>query len=262
MTRPAPEPRPLPTIDLLGRSIHAITEQECISHVMEELAAERGGWIVTPNLDHLRRLVQDKEFARLCGGATLHVPDGRPLLWAAKLQGTPLPGLVAGSNLIRSLSSALGEAKRSAYFLGGDPGTAEAAAEKLQAEFPGLVIAGSSCPPFGFEKEEAYVSAMHEELRSKDPDVVWVALGSPKQEVLIESLRELLPRAWFAGIGISFSFVSGDVKRAPRWMQRTGLEWLHRLSQEPRRLARRYLIDGLPFAARLLGTSALRRLQR
>jgi N-acetylglucosaminyldiphosphoundecaprenol N-acetyl-beta-D-mannosaminyltransferase len=86
-------------------------------------------------------------------------------------------------------------------------------------------------------------------------------LGKPKQDLLINQLRARFPRAWFIGVGISFSFVSGAVLRAPLWMQRFGLEWLHRLSQEPRRLATRYLIHGLPFAAGLLGSAAIRRLR-
>ena len=96
-----------------------------------------------------------------------------------------------------------------------------------------------------------------EPATAANPDIIYVALGSPKQEWLIGQLRGYLPRAWWLGIGISFSFLSGHVKRAPMWMQRAGLEWLHRLCQEPRRLARRYLVQGLPFAA-LLFASAIK----
>jgi N-acetylglucosaminyldiphosphoundecaprenol N-acetyl-beta-D-mannosaminyltransferase len=98
-------------------------------------------------------------------------------------------------------------------------------------------------------------------LLASSPDVVFVALGSPKQERVIGELRSLLPAAWWLGIGISFSFVSGAVQRAPLWVQRLGLEWLHRLVQEPRRLARRYLVDGLPFAARLFANALVQRLR-
>jgi N-acetylglucosaminyldiphosphoundecaprenol N-acetyl-beta-D-mannosaminyltransferase len=100
-----------------------------------------------------------------------------------------------------------------------------------------------------------------EKLKRDRPDIVFVALGCPKQERLIVSVRHQLPASWWLGIGISFSFVCGAVKRAPKWMQGIGMEWAHRLAQEPRRLARRYLLDGMPFACRLLTTSALRRNQ-
>jgi N-acetylglucosaminyldiphosphoundecaprenol N-acetyl-beta-D-mannosaminyltransferase len=103
------------------------------------------------------------------------------------------------------------------------------------------------------------MATMEATLLAAAPDIVFVALGSPKQEVLIDRLRHALPRAWWLGVGISFSFVCGRVKRAPRWMQQSGLEWLYRLSQEPKRLARRYLLDGMPFACRLLAGSLLAR---
>lgn len=251
----------LPVVNLGGLEIHAITEPTCVEHILSELSSGHGGWVVTPNLDHLRRFQSEPEFASACKRATLRVPDGRPLIWAAALQRTPLPGLVAGSNLIHSLSEGAALAGRSVFMLGGDPGTAEDAVRVLTARYPGLRIAGTHCPDFGFERDDSVMHTLHEQLRDSGADIVFVALGSPKQEYVIDLLRESLPGAWWLGVGISFSFVTGAVKRAPRWMQRTGLEWVHRLTQEPRRLARRYLVDGLPFAARLLFGSMLRGLR-
>lgn len=248
-------------IELLGVELDALTEAQCVEHVITELGAGRGGWIVTPNLDHLRRLVQEEEFARLCAGASLKVADGMPLVWASRLARRPLPERVAGSNLIHSLTRAAARAGKRVYFLGGDPGTAEAAAQVLRERDPALCVCGTSCPAPGFERDLERMRVLAEELRCAAPDIVYVALGSPKQERLIEALRPVLPRAWWLGIGISFSFVCGEVRRAPRWLQRIGLEWLHRLAQEPRRLARRYLVRGLPFAARLLCVSAWRGLR-
>lgn len=251
----------LPEIELLGVTLHSITEEQCVEHVVSELAAGRGGTVVTPNLDHLRRLCRDEEFRGLCERASLRVADGRPLVWASRLQRTPLPGVVAGSNLIHSLSHAAGEHGLRVFFLGGDPGTADEAAALLARRHPGLHVAGTSCPEVGFDRDPARMAELADEVRASRADIVFVALGSPKQERLIERLRDALPDAWWLGIGISFSFVSGAVKRAPRWMQNSGLEWVHRLIQEPRRLARRYLIDGLPFALVLLSTSFFRGLR-
>lgn len=251
-----------PVIKLRGLNIHAITEAQAVEHVIGELAKGRGGWVVTPNLDHLRRLERDSAFASLYRNAQLVVADGMPLIWAARIQGTPLPQRVAGSNLISSLSAAAARAGRSIYLLGGAPGSAEAAAEVLCRRHPELRIAGIDCPEIGFEKDESRLKGLIDRLRQADPDIVFVALGSPKQEWLIGELRGSLPRAWWLGIGISFSFLAGHVKRAPLWMQRCGLEWVHRLCQEPGRLAQRYLVQGLPFAARLLGGAVVRRLTR
>jgi hypothetical protein len=118
--------------------------------------------------------------------------------------------------------------------------------------YPGLLVAGFECPPVGFEKDDAYVAAMEQRLQAAEPGLIFVALGSPKQEYLIQRIRACLPHAWWIGVGISFSFVAGEVKRAPDWMRKCGLEWSHRLLQEPGRLARRYLVDDLPFFAVLV----------
>ena len=248
----------LPQIHLRGVALHAITEQQCIEHILESLDEGRGGWCVTPNLAILRRLSCDRSFAKLCEGASLRLADGMPLIWASRLQGTPLPERVAGSNLIWSLSGAVAARGRSVFLLGGAEQTAEESARRLQERYPDLHVTGTACPPFGFEKDRQYLDELRPMLRRLAPDIVYVGLGSPKQEHLICQLRQELPGAWWLGVGVSFSFVCGHVQRAPRWMQRTGLEWVHRLFQEPQRLARRYLIEGLPFAALLLAGAAAR----
>lgn len=249
----------LPTVRIRNVRFHAISEAQCIRHILNEIDHGRGGWVVTPNLDILRRCEQEAEVGRLVGCADVVVADGMPLIWASRLQGSALPERVAGSNLIHSLTAAAAEAERSIFLLGGDPGTAEDAASVLQSRNPELVVAGHACPPVGFGADVDYMAELTTRLVEAGPDIVYVALGCPKQERLIERLRPHLPNAWWLGIGISFSFVSGDVRRAPVWMQRAGLEWIHRLCQEPRRLARRYLLEGLPFALRLLGGAVLAR---
>lgn len=246
-------------VDLLGHAFAPLTERQTIAQVIASLDHDTGGWIVTANLDHLRRLTRDRKYAATCDQASLVVADGMPLLWAAKLQGTPLPERVAGSNLVLSLSAAAGKNNRSLYLLGGTPGTAERAAVKLKQDYPDLRIAGTDCPPIGFEHNPDQLSQIRDKLLAAAPDIIYVALGSPKQEYLIEQLRNDLPHAWWIGVGISFSFICGEVKRAPKWLQSLGLEWMHRLVQEPQRLAKRYLVHGVPFAAWLLIRSALRR---
>ena len=260
MTTPAPQPASPalpPEIRLRGVPVHVLTLEQAADLIISRLQAGLGGWVVTPNLDILRRATRDAEFRRLYDATTLRLADGMPLVWASRLQGTPLPGRAAGSDLIFTLAGRAARAGASLFLLGGNPGTAERAAGELVERYPGLRIAGMECPPMGFERDERNLHALAQRLQAARPDIVMVALGSPKQERLIEFLRVSLPGAWFLGLGISFSFVAGEVRRAPRWMRGIGLEWVHRLSQEPRRLARRYLIDGLPFALRLLASSAM-----
>lgn len=254
-------PVPFETISLAGVSLARVTEACCIEHVVTSAAAGQGGWVVTVNLDHLRRLAQNEDYRTLCGRATLRVADGMPLIWAARLQGTPLPERVAGSSMLAPLAGAAAERGLSVFLLGGAPGTADAAARLLEARYPGLVVAGTDCPPMGFEHDEGEWARLEHKLVSAAPAIVFVGLGSPKQEQLIDRLKGRLPGTWWLGVGVSFSFLCGDVRRAPRWMQAMGLEWIHRLAQEPRRLARRYLLEGVPFAARLLVGAAWRRMR-
>ena len=245
-------PGALPEVDLLGIGIHAVSQAECVDYVLSELDQGRGGWVVTPNLDHLLRTTRDQDFRELYSEATLRVVDGQVLVWALALQRTPVPERVAGSDLISLLSEGAAGRKRSIFLLGGNPGTAQKAAEVLQARYPGLIVAGTECPPIGFDKDALAMARLSRRIHAARPDIVFVALGSPKQELVIRHLRHDRPEAWWLGVGISFSFLCGEVQRAPRWMQRCGLEWLHRVMQEPGRLFRRYFVDGLPFAARLL----------
>jgi N-acetylglucosaminyldiphosphoundecaprenol N-acetyl-beta-D-mannosaminyltransferase len=248
----------LPTITLLNTSIHRVTSREAVDHIITAARSNIGGWVVTPNLDILRRLVNEKGFAQLCEGATLRLPDGMPLVWASRLQKTPLPERVTGADLIWSLTAAAADHGLRVFLLGGNPGAADDAAKVLIAKHPSLQIAGTLCPEFGFENDPNQIAAIVAQVSHAAPDIVYVALGSPKQEYLIKDLRPALPKAWFLGIGISFSFVSGEVARAPRWMQRVGLEWFHRLAHDPKRLFERYIIKGLPFAARLFLVSFVR----
>ncbi|HEX7008615.1 MAG TPA: WecB/TagA/CpsF family glycosyltransferase [Phycisphaeraceae bacterium] len=258
-----PAAGPWPRVTLAGVAFDAVTEPQCVGWIMDQLAAGRGGWVITPNLDHLRRAQRDQEFRRwLLEEADLVVADGMPLVWASRLQGTPLPERVAGSSLVSTLAQAAAGAGRSLFLLGGSPGAAQAAAEVLRSRYPGLIIAGTACPPIGFENDPQQMDELRQMLKEAKPDIVYMALGSPKQERLIRLLRGEQPGAWWLGVGISLSFLCGQVRRAPRWMQRVGLEWLHRLVQEPRRLARRYLLDGIPFALYLLGGAALQRGRR
>src|SRR5688572_21877328 len=131
----------LPTIRLHGIELNAITEARCVEHILDELDAGNGGVVVTPNLDHLRRCTRDLAFGALVAEASLVVADGMPLVWASRLQRTPLPQRVAGSDLISSLSAAASRRNRSIFLLGGDPGTADKAAEVLKQRSPSLRVA-------------------------------------------------------------------------------------------------------------------------
>lgn len=250
-----------------GEWFDAVTEEAVADRVLAGLDRGSGGRIVTPNVDILRLANRHGELADEVRGfladATLIVADGMPLVWASKLAGTPLPERVTGSGLIWTLSAALGRAQRSVFVLGGQPAPmydgAQRAAAALAASCPGLRIAGHLAPPFGFERDASSYEAMLDEVIDAKPDFVFVGLGFPKQERVISDLRHHLDEAWFLGCGAAVGFVAGETKRAPFWMQRSGLEWAHRLAQEPGRLAGRYLAHDAPYAMRLLARAAAQR---
>ena len=244
-------------IDLLGMSIASVDSEGVLDRIFASLERGEGGWLVTANLDILRRHHREADARALYDAADLRVADGMPLVWASRLANEPLPERVTGSGLTPAIAERAAREGRSVYLLGGAEGAAEGAARVFRERSPALSLAGISSPFVDSPATSEQVAAIAAELAPLAPDVILVGLGSPKQEHLIRALMPHLPRAYFIGVGVSFSFVAGQVHRAPPWMRRAGLEWAHRLSQEPGRLARRYLVDDLPFAFRLLGTSFL-----
>lgn len=238
----------------------AITESQLVEHVVTQAKAGHGGWVVTVNLDILRKICRDAAVRELLEPVEIFTADGAPLVWASRLQGAAVPERVAGSSLVWSLPERAARDGLQLYLLGGNEGTAEAAAQVLKDRYPGINIVGWHCPPVGFEDDPTQTSAMLEAVEAAAPQLVFVALGFPKQERVIAQLRERLPDAWYIGVGISFSYLTGKVHRPPVWAQRMGLEWLARLLQEPGRLWKRYLLHGIPFALLLLTRAGFRRI--
>ncbi|HEY9106916.1 MAG TPA: WecB/TagA/CpsF family glycosyltransferase [Roseateles sp.] len=241
--------------------IHA-TLPQLTATIVEEARLGEGGWVVTPNVDIAQRIRANATFAALVSRATVFTADGAPIIWASRILGTPLPGRLTGADLFAQLLPAATSQGLRVALIGGNPGAADAAADKLVPAAQRHLVA-CQCPPFGFESDPAEVERIRALIQDGKPHIVFIGLGSPKQEMLIERFRPLSPQSWWLGVGVSFSFVAGDVKRAPAALQRLGLEWLFRLVQEPGRLARRYLVVGIPAALGLLSRAfAQRYLQR
>jgi N-acetylglucosaminyldiphosphoundecaprenol N-acetyl-beta-D-mannosaminyltransferase len=243
-----------------GLNFHPLSEDQVVARIVGDLEQGLGGVVVPVNIDVCRQVSRDPAARDLISDATLVLADGMPLVWAARLRGDSLPGRVTGSSLIFSLSAAASGQGRTIYLLGGEPGVPEQAAVELEQRSPGLLVAGTDSPPVGFDRRPDELAAVRRKIEQARPDIVYVGLGFPKQERVIAALAPSLPSAWFIGCGAAIPFAAGTLTRAPHWMQRLGLEWAHRLISEPRRLFRRYLVDDLPFAARLIITSAAARL--
>lgn len=251
-------------VELGGVRLDALTREKAVRVIFDALERSEGGWLITYNLDIMRRERTDEVFAQRAGRATLRVADGVPLLWAARVQGTPLPDRVAGSDIVDDIALTAAAEGRTMFLLGGHPqSVCDRAAEELVRRAPGLSIVGTYSPPMGFFDDPAEVAEIERQLGDTRPDLVVIALPPVLQAAVHERFASpTLASTWWLGLGVTLSFVTGDVRRAPPWMQRTGLEWVHRLGSEPRRLARRYLVEGIPFAARLLARSAVNRVRR
>ncbi|HLL66164.1 MAG TPA: WecB/TagA/CpsF family glycosyltransferase [Micromonosporaceae bacterium] len=252
-------------IPIGGMGFDPLTGAEVAVRVRRSLDRGVGGWIVTPNVDIVRQVIADPAQRSALAGADLVVADGAPLIWASRLAGTPLPERVAGADLIWTLAAALAADRRSIFVLGGDPASpgrtsgAHRAAAALAFSCPGVRVAGHASPRYGFDAHPGELAAVCADVIEARPDLVYVGLGFPRQERLILRMRADLPGAWFLGCGAAVSFAAGDRVRAADWLGRAGLEWLHRLAHEPRRLAGRYLRDDLPQAVRLLGSAVAAR---
>ena len=224
-----------------------LTFEGALDRIGEVVAAGTGGYVVTPNVDHLCLAETDPSLVAAYDEASVSLLDGMPLLWLGRLQGQPLPAKISGSDLLLPLLQRAAAQSWRVYFLGGQPGVGAAAGAILQARLPGLQIVGMDAPPMGFERDPAASAAVIAKLRAAEPQLVLVALGCPKQEKWMHQARADYAPAVALGIGASLDFIAGTVRRAPGWMSRMGLEWVYRLLQEPRRMASRYLVRDRAF---------------
>jgi N-acetylglucosaminyldiphosphoundecaprenol N-acetyl-beta-D-mannosaminyltransferase len=206
----------------------------------------RGGAVFTPNVDHVVKAARDPALRAAYAAADLALADGMPLVWASRALGAPLPGRVAGSDLVLPLARRAADRGWRVYLLGGAGGDAARAAERLRRE--GVAIAGVDAAAVSLEPDGAPAAhAAAERARASRAELVYVALGAPKQELWIHRHRAALGPAVAIGVGASLAFLAGSLRRAPAWVSAGGLEWLWRLGCEPRRLWRRYLVEDLAF---------------
>lgn len=255
-------------VRVAGAGFDLLTHDQLIDNVAAAISRDDGGTIVTPNIDICHRISKDAASRMFLTSASFVVPDGMPLLWAARLAGRPLVERITGSDLIYSLSRAAAANGWPIYLIGGGPAqdgrpaAATLAGDRLRSRYPGLDVAGAYTPAAEFDAIADDIEVLCKELAKAEPKIVFVGLGFPKQERLIARLIPHLPGAWFVGCGAAIPYAAGELRRAPGWMQRTGLEWVFRLASEPRRLAGRYLRRDLEFAALLLARSAWQGLRR
>lgn len=219
------------------------TMEETLQAIDRLVAAGRPRYFITANLYYAMLADKDKDMITLAERAAFVLADGMPLVWASRRRGRPLPERVTGADLIFRLSRRAAERGYRVFFLGGAAGVGEEAARNLQARYAGLQVVGIESPDNITGMPEADMAALVDRIHAARPDILLVALGQPKGERWIGKNLERLGVPVCAQVGASIDFAAGRVRRAPRWMQKTGLEWVFRMLQEPRRLAPRYLAN-------------------
>lgn len=251
--------RPTAKVNLFDLSICNITYEDLCEALSARVAARQPGFIVTPNVDHVCRFHRDAAFREAYENACMVLADGMPILWSARLLGRPLREKLSGSDMLPRLSALAAERGWSVYYLGAADGVADEVARRLTERHPSLRVGGTFSPPMGFEKDEAVNEDILRRLQESKPDICFVALGSPKQEIWLHRNCERSGVPVMIGVGAAFDFVAGRARRAPVWMQKTGMEWVWRLCHEPRRLARRYLVEDAYFLLVLVREMVKRR---
>jgi N-acetylglucosaminyldiphosphoundecaprenol N-acetyl-beta-D-mannosaminyltransferase len=237
-------------IKLFGMEIDPLRMPQAVKQVMAwvEAGEQRCRYVVTPNVDHAVMFQENAALRDAYRDAALVLADGAPVIWASRLLRRALPGRVAGSDLTPAIFAA---AKKSrplrTFLLGAGPGVAKRAAERIEARWSGVQVVGTYSPPLWFERNDSENAAIIERINAVSPDLLVLGLGAPKQELWIQRFAPQLKASVALCVGATIDFLAGEKSRAPRLLQHVGLEWLHRVATEPRRLFRRYARDAWIF---------------
>lgn len=232
-------------IKFMNTEIDNLSMGETLDAIDKLILQNKNAYVVTPNVDHIVQLEKGGELCEVYKNADLILTDGKPLLWIANLYGTPIKEKISGSDLFPKLCQMAADKGYRMYFLGAADGVAAKAADNLMKKYPGLQVVGTYSPPFGFEKDANEMQRIIEQIKQVKPQILIVGLGCPKQELFILHNKDKLGVPISLGLGASLDFEAGNIKRAPNWMSDVGLEWLYRITQDPKRLAKRYLVDDM-----------------
>ncbi len=246
----------IPKVNVLGTGISVLNPKTALAAIAAAVEARCKGYICVTGVHGVMEAQDDANFKKILNGAFLCTPDGMPMVWAGKLNGHREMSRVYGPDLMLDVCAWSEQSGCRHFFYGGAEGVAELLAEKLKTAFPKLEVVGTFTPPFR-PLHPAEEEMLAEQIRVSRPDILWVGLSTPKQEKFMVEYLPKLDVTLMVGVGAAFDFHSGRIKQAPRWIQRSGLEWFYRLCREPRRLAKRYCRNNplfvLKFSSQLLG---------
>lgn len=246
----------VPRIDVMGIRVSSITMDDAVLTIERWIAERERNYICVSGVHGLMESRKDEKLRDIHNAAGMVTPDGMPLVWMSRILGSRRTERVYGPDLMRRMTAVSAERGYRQFYYGGGPGLAEKLRDTLTAHHPGLRVVGTICPPFRAltpEEDDAIVA----EINAARPDIVWVGLSTPKQEYWMSSHLGRIEAPVMVGVGAAFDFLAGTKVQAPRFMQRNGLEWLFRMTTEPKRLGKRYAYIVPTFA--MLATAHLMR---
>lgn len=229
----------------LNIHIDDISFDDAVDRIIDMSRTENKQFVITPNVDHVIKNEKDIVFRKIYERADLILTDGTPLMWIADSLGYPIKEKIPGSDMLPRVCEKAAKEGRTLFFLGAAEGVADEAARRLTEKYPGLKVIGTYSPPVGFEKNKLELEKAINAVNEKNADILVLSLGSPKQEKFMYNYLERLNFHVALPFGAAIDFEAGNVKRAPLWMRKCGLEWFYRFLLEPGRLFRRYFIDDI-----------------
>lgn len=237
--------------DVLGVEVSAVDLADSLDFGDRWIAAGKPGYVCVTGVHGVMEAQNDAVLRRILNGAAINLPDGMPMTWLGRLQGFKRMDRVFGPDFMAAMCKVSVERGYRNFFYGGEPDVAELLSETLQQRFPGLQVAGTYTPPFRpltAEEEQDLLA----QVRQAKPHIVWVGLSTPKQERFMAEFVERLHVPMLVGVGAAFDYHTGKIRDCPQWIKRAGLQWLHRLAQDPKRLWKRYLRNNPAFVWRLI----------
>ncbi len=239
-------------VNILGVGISVINLETALTAIAGAVKNRAKGYICVTGVHGVMEAQESAAFRDILNRSFLNTPDGMPMVWLGKLRGHRSMSRVYGPDLMHDVFTWSRAAGCSHFFYGGLPGVAEELRRNMEAKYPGIIVCGCHSPPFRplDAAEEAEFIGTIDRLR---PDFIWVGLSTPKQEKFMAEYLPKLNTTLMVGVGAAFDFYAGRTRQAPRWIQRSGFEWLYRLCQEPGRLWKRYLKNNPLFVMKLIG---------
>lgn len=232
-------------ISFMGIYIDNLNANEMVDYIFEKIENRTPVQIVGVNVDQIVRVSKNELSKKIFLNSSLVFVDGKPIQWMCKLLGTPIKERITGPDLMEFVCAKAASKKYRIFLLGAAPGVAQKCGEILRERYPGVEISGTYSPPLGFQNNEDEMQNIIEMLKKSNSDILFVGMGSPKQDIFIYENMSKYDIPVSFSMGAAIDFISGNVKRAPRWMVVCGLEWFHRMVQNPKRLFKRYLVDDM-----------------